>query len=330
MLNNWLHKILNYKATPPEGVWESIASQLDKEEENITAGLTAKMLAYEVAAPATAFKNIFSALDNEESVQTVTAAERMYNYAVAPPVNAWKNIAVQLNSEEAVVIPLQNNRGGLRMIYRIAAAAVISAIILVTAVLVTKKKNTGPGILAIEKEKPNNKQPLTITPEENTATTVLPASGTHKEKTRLPVQQPKPGTAKIHANNPATMEYVKGNEVAALAPNPAANNKEMLKNSNGQTPLDISLMNSPNTYISITGPDGQTVKVSSKFSNLIGYLNDKNPATEENLDIIIKESAKWRATFAGWREKMTNNSVAPSLANFMDIIELSKVLEDKK
>ncbi len=124
--------------------------------------------------------------------------------------------------------------------------------------------------------------------------------------------------------------YVKGNAPIELAQMPKVEFTQMLQDVNGETPMDISLMNAPNSYISVTGPDGQSVKVSSKFSNLINLLNDKNPAAVENIDIIISESAKWRSTFANWREKMTNNSIAPSISNFMDIIELSKMLESKK
>ncbi len=328
MVHNWLHKILNHTVTPPQGVWEDIASQLDKDDAAQASDLTAKMHSYEVKAPAEAFTNIFSALDKDTAAPPA-AAERMFTYTVAAPVNAWDNIAAALDANEAVVIPLQKNRRTFTMVFRIAAAAVITALVLLTVVLVTKKTNTAPNNIATEK--PNHPSPLIITPETNTATTVLPASETQQENKHIALQQQNLRIVKIQAKeDPVTIEYVKGTEVAALATNPAADKTAMLQNSSGQTPMDISLMNTPNTYISITGPDGQTVKVSSKFSNLIGYLNEKDPATEENLDIIIKESAKWRATFAAWREKMYNNAVAPSLGNFMDIIELSKVLEQKQ
>ena len=122
---------------------------------------------------------------------------------------------------------------------------------------------------------------------------------------------------------------MKGNEAVELAQNPADNSKEKLLDTKGETPTDISLMNTPNTYISVTGADGQTVKWSSKFSNIIGTLNNNKPNTKENIEVIIEENAKWRAMFTAWSHKMINNSIAPSFSNFMDIIELSKILEEK-
>jgi hypothetical protein len=114
-----------------------------------------------------------------------------------------------------------------------------------------------------------------------------------------------------------------------LAQSPVTASTEKLQNENGDTPMDISLMNTGNAYISITGPDGQPVKVSSKLSSLVGYLSNSDVNTRENLDVIIQESAKWRAIFSAWRNKMANNALAPSLSNFMDIIELSEILENK-
>lgn len=89
-------------------------------------------------------------------------------------------------------------------------------------------------------------------------------------------------------------------------------------------------MNTPNNYVSFIGPNGQEVKVSSKFSNLLGYMDGKEPESEEYLDKIINESNFWRGKFKTWRNKMINNNVAPSPSNFMDIIELSKLLQEDK
>jgi hypothetical protein len=81
--------------------------------------------------------------------------------------------------------------------------------------------------------------------------------------------------------------------------------------------------------VSFVGPNGQEVKVSSKFSNLLGYMDGRDPETVENLDKIISESNFWRGKFKSWRNKMISNNNASSPANFMNIIELSKLLNEE-
>ena len=327
MSDNWINKILRHEETPPQGVWMNIANELDNDDKENSSSLTTKILAYEAEPPVTALANIFTALDKK---QTDDYPIRMYHHEEEPPVSAWKNIAGQLDNENAApVISFERKKNNVGALYiRIAAAAAVITIIIATVLLNSKEQTT------------NINEPVaTLTPQSqqskhsviDTVKSALPAADS-QEKTsnnakENSAQQPQ---KKLTEQELPVIDYVKGNEVIALAPNPVEANKEKLQNSKGETPQDIALMNTPNTYISITGPDGQVVKVSSKFANLIGYLTDKNNDTQENLDIIIKESAKWRTTFAVWRDKMTNNVVAPSLGNFMDIIELSKVLEEKK
>jgi negative regulator of sigma E activity len=316
---NWINKILSHEEAPPQGVWMNIANELDKDEQKNDSNLTTKILAYEVEPPTTALVNIFNALDKEEETHNYVA--RLYNHQEEPPVLAWENIAAQLNDENtAAVVPFENKKNNIRALYiRIAAAAAVIAIVVTTVLLISKEKpaHINESVAAVIPQNQHNE-----IPKVDTEKTTLPASDSHENMIN-PVE--KKSTVPAEA---LVIDYIKGNETLSLAPNPTEANKEKLQNSKGETPQDITLMNTPNTYISIAGPDGQTVKVSSKFSNLISYLTGVD--TEENLDVIIKESAKWKATFAAWRDKMTNNVVAPSLGNFMDIIELSKILEEKK
>ena len=325
MKEPWHNRILNYTVSPPEGVWDDIASTL-KEEENNTTGFTATILDYQIAPPPVAMANIFAALDNEEhAVSALPVTEKMQQYTQKPPDAVWNNINASLDKKEpAAVIQLPPGVNKLKVIYRIAAAAVFAVILI--PILLNKKK-TAADITPVATIKTGTK-PASVIADTNKAPAKSAAetaslnkiSTTHK-KNDIPV---------TFYPLPDTMKYSKGIDIADLATDPRKTGKEKLKNADGQTPEDIGLINTPNSYISITGPDGKSVKVSSKFSSLIGYLKEQNPETIENIDIIIKESAEWRATFTKWRNKMTNNTVAPSLGNFMDIIELSKILEEKK
>ncbi|WP_462222188.1 hypothetical protein [Ferruginibacter sp.] len=330
MPTNWLNKILSHQVTPPEGVWVNITNELDKENETAATDFKIKILAFETTAPDKVLVNIFNTLDEEEQQSSTSFTERLYNYNAEAPADAWKNIASELDKSETKIVPLQNNKKNQKVIYfRMAAAASVIAIIATAIWLSSNKKDDAINSIA-SSVTPQSRQ--TNTPVAGTEKTTLPASDTQEKKLTKEQTAYNPAKKATPAQTQETpvADYVKGNKAEDLAQDPAIGNKEKLQTANGETPMDIALMNTPNTYISITGPDGQTIKVSSKFSNIIGYLTDKNPELQENLDVIIKESAKWKNTFAKWRDKMTNNVVAPSLSNFMDIMELSNVLEEKK
>ena len=324
MNSNWLHRILKHTETPPEGAWKSICATLD-EEGTVRQDLQAKLQQYEVAPPVAVMENIFNRVAEDDDA-ALQFPERILNYSQEPPRTAWKNIVTQLDEDSGKVVPLIKNT---RTMYLRAAAAVL--IIIAGSVWILSKQKTGIG----EEQavvKPKNQ--LITLPDSNSGKTAPAPAPTAEKQTPVDALAYQPGNRTL--SNPSALldtlssAYVPGHRTENLALAPAPGNKEKLQNGTGETPMDISLMNTPNTYISVTGPDGQTVKVSSKFSNLISYLNEENTGIQENLDLIIKESAKWRATFAAWRKKMANNEVAPSLTNFMDIVELSKVLEEKK
>jgi hypothetical protein len=333
MSNNWLHKIRSHQATPPESAWLNIANELDKDNETVAVDVTTKMLAFEVAPPAAALSNIFATLDKEEAESTTTFANRMYNYQQEAPAGTWKNIVTELDKSEAIIVPLTNNKKNLKAIYfRMAAAASVIAVI-ATTIWLSSKTDTPTSNNPIASVTPEIKNPAKVieTPNVKEKTTSLPASDSQEKK--LTPEETNLAQTTVKKTNPLPVTnapaYVKGNDVNDLAPDPVAANKEKLQNTTGQTPNDIALMNTPsNTYISITGPDGQSVRVSSKFSNLLSELTTSD--TQENIDVIISQSAQWRKIFTEWREKMTNNTVAPSFTNFLDIISLSEILEAKK
>jgi negative regulator of sigma E activity len=325
MTPNWLNRILGHQVAPPEQAWVNIANELDKEDKHIAEALKTKMLSHETMPPVATLANIFDALDKEDAQSAAGYIERIKNHTEQAPVAAWNNIVTALDKEKAKVVPIRSSGKNLRAIYiRVAAAAAVIAIVLLAIFPLTKKAEPGKENLtstnaATEQNTPTNKATTPIIAVTKKAAPVN--TGIANNKTKAPsIQQP------VYS---FIQNYIKGNEVVDLAQNPTGSNTEKLQNSKGEIPMDIALMNTPNTYISITGADGQTVKVSSKFSNLINYLALVNPDTQETIDVIIEESAKWRKTFAEWRDKMTNNTVAPSLSNFMDIIELSKMLEEK-
>jgi hypothetical protein len=325
MSSNWLNRIQQHTVTPPEGAWDNIAGYLDNET-TVLPGFATRLSAFEITAPASAEKNIFALLDAAE--ENASFEKRIYNHEETAPTTAWPAIVTALEKKETKIVSLETHKNNKRIVsLRAAAAVIIIAVIAVTAWLLNNR-DAGTGEIAVA---PQQKQEVTA-PVSATTTTTLPVSEAQKDNSNAAMNSTI-AEKKIPANTvipPSAPAYIQHTEIPVLAQNPVNGKKDKLQTITGQIPEDISLISSPNSYISITGPDGQSIRVSSKFSNLISYLTEKNPEVQENLDIIIKESAQWRATFAKWRDKMTNNAVAPSLSNFMDIIELSNILEEKK
>lgn len=312
MNNNWQNRILQHNATPPEGAWKNIAGMLDEEN-----GFVARLSVYEAAPPATVQKNIFALLDAADNNSAF--AEKMYSFETAAPATVWPNIVTTLEKDGAKVIPFKSVAKKLAAVYWRAAAAVAVIAVISVAIWLMNRNNSkiAPGETAGVK---SQNQEIANTKQTN-GTNTAPLQN-------IPVTPKQNNTPKnTTVSNPS---YVQDNEVTVLAQNPADGKKDKLQTITGETPQDIAAISTTNSYITITGPDGAPLRVSSKFSNLISYLTEKSPDVQENIDIIIKESAKWKATFAVWRDKMINNAVAPSLTNFMDIIELSDVLENKK
>jgi uncharacterized membrane protein YraQ (UPF0718 family) len=87
-----------------------------------------------------------------------------------------------------------------------------------------------------------------------------------------------------------------------------------------------AINNDSEKYITVAGPNGEAVKVSSKMSGLTAYIaDDKN---ETAIDATNSDKSFWQSKFKEWREKMSQNSITPSLTNFMDIVELSKIVKE--
>jgi len=323
MPSSWLNKMQNYEVNPPERAFADIANELDKEGKDVAEVLKLKMLRHEETPPVAVLDKIFSELDAEYTLPTPVYIDKLRNHLEPPPVEAWTNIIVKLNEDEGKIIPLNNGKKNAKTLYlKVAAAAAVIAIIIIAILPATKQHPAANGQVATIA--PQNK-PVQIP----SANIIADTQKNDPAKTDVVNKQDKENSNHRPGSNNYAPGYVKGGDATDLAQNPAANNKEKLQNSKGETPMDIALLNPPNTYISITGADGQTVKVSSKFYNLIGYLTQGNPDTRENIDVIIAESDQWRKIFSAWRDKMTNNALAPSLSNFMDIIELSKIVEGK-
>ncbi|MGG9971423.1 hypothetical protein ACQ33O_06485 [Ferruginibacter sp. SUN002] len=245
---------------------------------------------------------------------------KMYDHEETPPINAWENIAKQLDAIDKNKPALTITKKSTVIYWRIAAAACILTIITTTAIwLNNDTKKASPNSIASAPSINNS------TENKNTEITTIPT-----DKNIIGIQKDNIVNSTVDTDDIIPeLQYAKAEIVKPLASDPTLNKKEKLVGTTGEIINDISLMNAPNSYVSFIGPNGQEVKVSSKFSNLLGYMDGKEPEAEEYLDKVVSESNFWRSKFKNWRNKMINNNIAPSPSNFMDIVELSKLLSEE-
>jgi hypothetical protein len=92
--------------------------------------------------------------------------------------------------------------------------------------------------------------------------------------------------------------------------------------SNCAKPATADINNDSSKYITVAGPNGDAVKVSSKMSALTAYIADDKSVAANS------DNSFWQSKFKAWRDKMSQNSVTPSFTNFLDIVELSKIVKE--
>jgi hypothetical protein len=121
----------------------------------------------------------------------------------------------------------------------------------------------------------------------------------------------------ILKNNTDTDELLAQNKLQKSGPN-QKQNKEVIKKTDS-TDNNLILSNTTSRYITIEGPQGQPVKVSSKMATLIDSSETK-----------VSSKPVWNKKINEWREIMKSNTLTPTPGNFLDIVELTKTLKDNK
>ena len=81
---------------------------------------------------------------------------------------------------------------------------------------------------------------------------------------------------------------------------------------------DHVVASNPKKYITITGPQGKPVKISSKAATLIVSSDDQNPS-----------KPVWNDKVNKWKDIMKANILAPTTANFLDIVGLTQALKEQ-
>jgi hypothetical protein len=219
---------------------------------------------------------------------------RMYNYETTPPEGVWKAIAAELDRNEVKVIPMVKTRNNT--FYYIAAASVI--IILFCLIFFTNRSSKSANEQLVTSS--SNDKTQSDTEVNNNVIMTVPI----EEKTIL-------------KNNTDTDELLAQNKLQKSGPN-QKQNKEVIKKTDS-TDNNLILSNTTSRYITIEGPQGQPVKVSSKMATLIDSSETK-----------VSSKPVWNKKINEWRQIMKSNTLTPTPGNFLDIVELTKTLKDNK
>jgi hypothetical protein len=217
---------------------------------------------------------------------------KMYNFETTPPEGVWNKIVLNLDNKEAKVIHLATRRS--KSFIYMAAASVVA--LLFCLIFFINRFSTA-----------ENHEYVTLTSNENT-----PQDSTNITNVIMTV----PIEEKPINNNIENSKSLTQSKLQKDFSNQKQKKGELQKID--KTDNNLIAANSPSRYITIQGPQGQSIKVSSKMATLIDSSETK-----------VSSKPIWDKKIDEWREIMKVNTLAQTPGNFLDIVELTKALKDK-
>lgn len=348
---NWNKQLYEFEVNPPENAWDNIVHDLDNDH----LIFKNKLKHAETTPPSQVWNNIVQDLENDH----LLFKDRLKHAAITPPPNLWNNIVHDIENDHLVfktqlrdaailppdtawqniserLNPQEEQKGRLINIATIlkvaVAAAVIGILFFTTNYYFSNNAVEHETAVAQPKDSPASQQ--SVTPYTKGETSATESGKKYIASAADISRKRKADRLRDNAVETYTEHSYRIPSPAAVAPAPASVTdrydvdegfSKYVRNLKGEIREDVTLMDLPNSYFYMTGPDGQSIRVSSKFRNTIQYLNGSN--TEELLDVILKESRYWKNRFKAWKEEVNNATLVPAPYNFMDIPELMRLLE---
>lgn len=282
---------------------------------------------FELNPPATTWDKILLVLNKQ--VTTEEFPEKLYNLQVQPPADVWQKISLKLNQAIGGERP-ERFIERIKPFYRYAAAAMMIGIITFLVSLFINKQNIAN--IAKEQTVPDSKQNI-ISPQNRNTVNNSSKNETGKVTNQIPESNKKPLIASAFNNERKNLEELFKSKIinvkpkyrspATLQTNYSADNLEIdaeyLDYSSPAITYDQSRISHINTYFVLLRPDGNIIRVSKKFADMIGCMyNSSSNSSNENCGDQINT----------WRKKMAKSHVSPSQDNFMDILTLIKSLQE--
>lgn len=298
----------HFAAPPPDGAWEKIAGELDNVP--LHHPFIKKMQTLAVQPNATSWQFIALALDEEKFKNDYQ--QKLSGLAVTPPSSVWDKIATGLSLDTTVT---HNRKNKISVLLRYAAAACVLALLAWGAYFFLNK---------------NTKNEIPIAKQ--TDTTV--------EK-KLPV--PNYDIAKVLQNEnvgiegiTASVQEARNDAALEASKKTYAVLDKKIKDPKIKNAADFFFMperdepgvrglgdwtppqqtNNPDRYFTLITPEGHIIRISKKLGDMVGCV----AGAEQDIE-CLEQLKKWRA-------KLANPKLPSSSANFMEILNLAKSLED--
>ena len=288
--------LYNYEVSPPPGTWQEITRKLKESDDSSL--LTQKMLNYEVSPPTGLFQEILEALATQKLPSGATG--KVIQKPLPQLVAAASLFGIILMSS-------------LYLFYNNSSKK------LVTDSQKNTENNTNRNIESVPRSSRGAQEPK-VTESGNSASVGAIASVYNNQREK---KNDSRGTSRgIYRTMVNIAQTISSTEPISIPAKP-------IRNPNGDIIQDPKVLTPPGgKYISITGPNGQQTKISSKFNNLLLYLNDQSDIEDFDgyFDRTFLESLIWKSRFNDWREKIIKTSFIPTSTNFMDILEFRDLI----
>jgi hypothetical protein len=342
MATNIKHTLFNLEVPPPSGVWPHIASRLDAEFDASEVPVAKKMFDLSVTPPPGMFADIAAQLDTELKADEVSVGKRMYDLIVTPPASLWKKIAARLPQQQPA-----KKEGRLVSLHSWRAIAAAAAMVLLTlgAWYFLDSNNTtdtasvtaGDAIPSTTNsrssstakvrsadieigERPLEREQLSQKPlAALTDNDIINRKYRNRHGARRAAWYDyQPIATSYSSMDDVDVDFTKENNPTVEAP--------LIRDANNQVILDKKLISPDDCYITVTSPNGEQTRISSKFLHIISTINqDVEP--QDEFDFMTRESSLWKLRFTEWKEKFLHQaSFVPTATSFTDILELRDLL----
>ena len=287
-----------------------------------------RLLQHEVQPPDSAWIHIAGIL-REEKGQTLLA-ERLQTFEVEPPQGSWQQIAAGLRAGTTQRTRTAKIR---HFIFKWFAAAITGGIIIIVGIrLLSNQASTSGTVppLAVQNGVSKPKPAITFrgiikasVPAKSLAILNKARSVFTPRKRKVLEEEPK----YLHNAVVMTDPFFPDTLFSVMI------NTRPIRNERGDIIQNLTLLNMDNNgYISVTSPNGQQTKISSKFINAMVYLKDNNYLENYQgyFDKSFFESLAWKLRFESWRKQLLEKPFIPSNYNFLDIFQLKELISKEQ
>src|SRR6218665_513702 len=296
-------KIGNYEVMPPANAWDRITAALDESHQQDQ--FPSRLQTMEVAPPAGAWDKITAALDIDAGEAQYPS--RLQIMEIDPPADTWNKITASLDAEEKPTAIVINHPSRFKQVLRYAAAAVVIGAVAFGILQWTgssDKITTGTDIAKANPSQGDKKTTAVAIP----STTIASPNSTASANTET--EQTNTLIAKLDRSykNASRRNNSSGIQNAVYS---SANDKQ-----GGFYTYNDHVPSVADRYIMLMTPDGNFIRMSKKWGNLVCCVSGEDPA------------ADCRDQLKKWQEKMATSSLTTSAGNVMDLLNIVNSLDE--